>query len=278
MELHTKSNLWLLGSGALLFVLGALTVQVTLLLNQTVTPNPPTESAVKNEATKTDVAQTTATGTTISESVVTEQEWLPELATDSVVVDLPTPNVVSEVSLETALNNRRSNRAYAATPIELTELGQMLWAAVGINDTKTGKRTVPSRGEAYPVTVYVGVERVNSLPNGLYRYLAESHQLELVRAGNQSMVWSELTGQTHPQNAAAVLLLAADMERGEEFYNSTLQESGHVGQNLYLQASALNLHMLVMGGFDRKLTNQYVDAKDTAELVYMVPVGNPATE
>lgn len=202
----------------------------------------------------------------------------PPLATEETIIDLPEPRQAGTVSVEAALAARRSNRSYATTSLALEDLGQMLWAAEGVNDPETGKRTVPSRGEAYPIQISVGVNWVADLEPGLYEYLPVTHQLRLVRSGTQAAVWEELTGQPHPQGAAAVLLLTADMERGEDYYNSTLQESGHVGQNLYLQAAARDLHMLVMGGFDRDLTRQYVDGLATDEPVYMIPIGNPVTE
>lgn len=273
MLLHTKSNLWLLGSGALLFVLGALTVQTTLLLHDSSNEMPAiaetTDTLVQTEPTagpEPDAAEV---------ATVADVSW-PPLSTEQIVVDLPPPRLVGAVSVEEALVNRRSHRNYSATPLSSAELGQMLWAAVGVSDVETGKRTVPSRGEAYPIQVNVSVNKVQGIAPGLYEYLPLTHQLELIRSGTQADVWGELTGQPHPQGAPAVLLLTADMERGEGYYNTTQQESGHVGQNLYLQAAASNLHMLVMGGFDRELTRDYVNGSETDEPVYMVPIGHPA--
>lgn len=273
MQLHTQSNLWLVGSGALLFVLGALTVQATLLLHGS-SAETPTMVQTNDTAAQ---APTDAEDKTAIEDTTPSVTWPPRV-TEETVIDLPQPSQVGTVSVEEALAARRSNRSYATTSLTLEDLGQMLWAAEGVNDPETEKRTVPSRGEAYPIQINVGVNRVSDLAPGLYEYLPVTHQLQLVRSGTQAAVWEELTGQPHPQGAAAVLLLTADMERGEDYYNSTLQESGHVGQNLYLQAAALDLHMLVMGGFDRALTRQYVNGTATDEPVYMVPIGNPVAE
>ena len=47
-------------------------------------------------------------------------------------IALPKPRTEGTVSVETALHQRRSLRAPAVTPLTLTEVGQLCWAAQGI--------------------------------------------------------------------------------------------------------------------------------------------------
>ena len=60
-------------------------------------------------------------------------EALPETHPTEPAVDLPQPSRSGEVSVEEALENRRSVRAYTDTPFTLAEISQLLWSAYGIN-------------------------------------------------------------------------------------------------------------------------------------------------
>ncbi|HWC53745.1 MAG TPA: hypothetical protein VG676_09190, partial [Chitinophagaceae bacterium] len=52
------------------------------------------------------------------------------------VIALPEPVYKSETSVEEALLKRRSVRDFKDEPLELTQIGQLLWAAQGITYTK----------------------------------------------------------------------------------------------------------------------------------------------
>ena len=69
------------------------------------------------------------------------------------VIELPAPDLNGTLSLEQALDERRSVREYAATPLTLDEVGQLLWAGQGITDDD-GYRTAPSAGARYPLELY----------------------------------------------------------------------------------------------------------------------------
>ena len=88
----------------------------------------------------------------------------------SSIVDLPPPALDSGVSVERALRERRSVRAFAPGALTLAELGQLLWAAQGMT-APSGLRAVPSAGALYPLELRVVVGEVAGLDSGVYRYL-----------------------------------------------------------------------------------------------------------
>ena len=71
-------------------------------------------------------------------------------------IKLPPPATKGTVSLEEALQNRRSTRKFANRSLELAQISQLLWAADGINNPQ-GKRTAPSGRAAYPIDLYLVV-------------------------------------------------------------------------------------------------------------------------
>ncbi|MFP3266889.1 MAG: hypothetical protein RXQ56_05460 [Thermoproteus sp.] len=51
---------------------------------------------------------------------------------------LPIPNLVGSMSVEEALSRRRSVRECLKSPIALSELSQILWAAYGVSEVRWG--------------------------------------------------------------------------------------------------------------------------------------------
>ena len=86
-------------------------------------------------------------------------------------VNLPAPNHCG-VPLEEALRKRRSVRRYAQAPLSLAALSDLLFAAQGKTGSAFGHalRTTPSAGALYPVELYVIVNNVENLEQGIYRY------------------------------------------------------------------------------------------------------------
>ena len=90
----------------------------------------------------------------------------------------------SELSVEEAIKQRRSIREYKDKPLTLKEIGQLLWAAQGITDSKKQKRAVPSAGALYPLEVYV-TGLIKGLDVGVCHYLPRSHAI--VKVGDKDL-------------------------------------------------------------------------------------------
>lgn len=195
-------------------------------------------------------------------------------------IKLPRPAVAGTTSLEEALNRRRSVREYLQEPITPTELSQLLWAAQGISGPH-GERTAPSAGALYPLQLYVIVADVVSLSPGIYAYRPQLHALDTLAAED---VLSELAaaafGQTWMRTAPAVIVIAADDDKTTHKYGSRGKrfvhiEVGHAAQNVYLQATALNLATAIVGAFDEAQVGRILRLPRAEQPLALMPVGRP---
>ncbi|MCS7111050.1 MAG: SagB/ThcOx family dehydrogenase [Ignisphaera sp.] len=205
------------------------------------------------------------------------------------VVLLPYPKIRRGVlSTEEAIAYRRSIRDYADRPISIVQLSQLLWATYGISETRWGLRTTPSAGATYPLEIYVvvGDGRVSlpdgdSLKAGVYRYDPHTHSLALVRAGDFMVeLSSAAVNQRWVREAAINVVICAVYERttrvyGERGYRYVYMEVGHAGQNIYLEATALNLGAVVIGAFYDDWVKGIINAEDYEHPLYIVSVGIP---
>ncbi len=198
-------------------------------------------------------------------------------------VELPDPRTESDVSVEEAIASRRSRRSFAARPLTLQQLGQILWAAQGLTGPQGRKRAAPSAGATYPMFVYVAVGQggVEGLEAGVYRYVPEQHALQPRREGDvRGQVSGAALGQSSLTEAPLDLLLAAEYERttrryGERGIRYVAIEVGHVGENVYLQAEALGLGTVAVGAFDDEAVGTAFGIPEEQDALYLMPVGYP---
>lgn len=194
------------------------------------------------------------------------------------IVQLPPAPVDTGISLEEALAQRESGRAFSNESISLRELGNLLWAAQGI--THDGKRTAPSAGALYPLELYVIASRVENLSPGVWHYNPKAHLLELVKEGSYTgEIGDGAMGQTWVGNAAAVVAYTAVWQRttskyGEKGDEFVLMEAGHSSQNLLLEATALGLANVAVGGIDEKKMAELLGINETVETaIYLNAIG-----
>lgn len=193
------------------------------------------------------------------------------------VIKLPDPKLQGEMSVEEAIAKRRSIRSYRNEPLTLEQLSQLLWAAQGV--THERKRSAPSAGATYPFEIYVVVGNVQGLKPGVYRYDPFEHTISLVKEGDyRKALQKAALDQSWVGNAAVDIVLVAFYERTTGYYGDrgiryVHMEAGHIGENIYLQATALGLGTVAVGAFyDDKVAE--VVGTDGAPL-YIFPVGVP---
>lgn len=198
--------------------------------------------------------------------------------TPPVVVKLPKPRLSSEVSIEQTLLERRSVREFADTPLTLDEVSQLLWAAQGIT-AEWGGRTAPSAGALYPLELYVVVGNVAGLPQGVYKFRPEGHELAKVADGDQRSRLAEAAlGQVWVKEGAIDIVVAAIYERttgkyGDRGIRYVHMEAGHAAQNLYLQTTAMELGMVTVGAFDDERVGKILGLPEDEAPLYVIPVG-----
>jgi nitroreductase len=120
------------------------------------------------------------------------------------LIKLPVPQTNGSFSLEQALANRRSVREFTDEPLTITQIGQLCWAAQGITEPNKEFRTAPSAGAVYPIQVYV------MLPEGLYVYQPQKHELSLVVGKDLRIsVFSSSFNQRVVQKAPCTFIITA---------------------------------------------------------------------
>jgi SagB-type dehydrogenase family enzyme len=194
-------------------------------------------------------------------------------------IKLPPPATKGTVSVEEALQNRRSTRKFANRSLELAQISQLLWAADGINDPQ-GKRTAPSGRAAYPIDLYlvVGERGVTNLAPGVYRYVVADQALELVAPGEfRPAVVKACNSQVWIGEAPVIVVITGDITRSAAKNGSRAPCSaatGCIGQNIFLQAGALNLGAGVAGGFKDKPLAQALKLPENNVPFLVMPVGH----
>jgi len=195
------------------------------------------------------------------------------------IIKLPKPRLSSTVSVEEALLKRRSIRNFKKEPLTLSEVSQLLWSAQGITEESMGLRTAPSAGALYPIEIYIVVGNVINLPPGIYKYNPKNHELVLIMKGDKrkELAISAL-GQKWIEEGAIVIVISAVYERttskyGERGIRYVHMEAGHVSQNIYLQAVALNLGTVAVGAFYDEEVKKLINMQKNENPLYLMPVG-----
>lgn len=194
-------------------------------------------------------------------------------------IKLPEPRLTGEMSVEEIIVKRRSVRDYTDDPITLEQLSQLLWAAQGITMRSKGYRSAPSAGATYPFEVYVVVGNVEGLEPGIYHYDPSTHSLSIIKAGDfRAELQSAALDQEWVGDAPVDIILVAFYERtanvyGERGIRYVHMEAGHIGQNLYLQATALGLGTVAVGAFHDDRVAAILETEGAP--LYIFPVGVP---
>lgn len=134
--------------------------------------------------------------------------------------------------------------------LTLDELSFLLWATQGVKDIRGNNyctlRPVPSAGARHPFETYLAVNRVEGLTPGVYRYLALTHELLLLKEDDKlEEKLSELTlGQKFVGKSAVTFIWSAIPYRSEWRYSTVahkpiLLDAGHVCQNLYIACEVI---------------------------------------
>ncbi len=193
---------------------------------------------------------------------------------------LPKPMMYIQCDLNYAVKARRSVRRFDPQPLTHLQISNLLWSCQGITDEARGYRAAPSAGATYPCDVYIQVSGTKDLPDALYRYRHESHELEIHKKGDlRKELKKACFNQGFIEQAPAIILLSAEYKRTSGRYGSRAEryvhmEAGHIGQNIYLQAVGNGLATVAVGAFND------TDVKNVCGLenepLYIFPVGKKA--
>jgi nitroreductase len=198
----------------------------------------------------------------------------PARGTASQSLALPPPGQAGGMPLMQALWQRQSQREFGTQPLPEPVLGELLWAAAGVNRPSLGGRTAPSAMNAQEVDVFA------ALPAGLYRYDPAAHALCLE-------VPSDVRGVTGYQDftdeAALDLVFVADHRRmtlvpaaQREAY--AFAAAGAMAQNVYLYCASQGLATVIRAWIDRHALGQTMGLGADQQVLLAQTVGYPKPE
>ncbi|MCD5413779.1 MAG: SagB/ThcOx family dehydrogenase [Clostridiales bacterium] len=196
------------------------------------------------------------------------------------IINLPPPTHTGDMSVEEAIFRRRSTRNFTEDSLEIEEVSQLLWASGGktVDGISGATRAFPSAGGLYPFNIYLVVGNVEDLAAGIYRFCWKNHALQLVREGDfRKELMNASLGQRFVAQAPVNIIWVGNFERVKRRYRQRgieryiSMDVGGAGQNLHLQAEALDLGTVIVGAFHDDEVQEILGT----ELVplYVMPVG-----
>lgn len=202
---------------------------------------------------------------------------------DAPFAALPDRPLASTMPLRDAVQQRHSTREYAGTPLSAEAFAALVRHAGGLRDDAAGRRTAPSSGALYPIEVYPVVNDVEGVEPGVYHYDIRRHGLSQVRAGAVGAdVMRYGLDQDFLATANVIVVLTLIHQRmrfkyRDRSYRYGLIEAGHLGQNLYLVATALGLGACAVGAFHDDGINDLLGVDGHEEVaVYLLAAGTRA--
>ena len=206
------------------------------------------------------------------------------------IIDLPVPTdiAVETTDLVKAIENRRSVRNYSKQPLTLDELSFLLWCTQGVKkvvDELATLRTVPSAGARHAFETYLLVNRVQGLHHGLYRFLAVKHKLVEISLDPSlaDKITEACLQQRFVKTSAVTFIWIAVPYRmvwryGERGYRYLHIDVGHVCQNLYLAAEAIESGVCAIAAFDDEAINSVLGIDGKKQwVIYVATVGKKQT-
>jgi SagB-type dehydrogenase family enzyme len=142
-------------------------------------------------------------------------------------------------------------------------------------------RAAPSAGATYPLEIFVflGQESVKELEAGTYQYIVNSHLLRLHKPGDfrPELARAALDQEFIAQAPADIVICALYHRtcdtygrRGERYVH---MEVGHVGENIHLQAVALELASVEVGAFHDEEVRKILGVGEQIKPLYIMPLG-----
>ncbi len=187
------------------------------------------------------------------------------------MIRLPAPRREGGSPLLSALNLRRSTRAYASRSLTPAMLSDLLWAAFGINRPNED-RTAPYWRHIMVIDIYA------ALADGVWRYEPKAHELQPympqdIRAetGSQDFVGSAPLNLIYVANGEQMQDLKLEERR---LYSSV--DTAFIGQNVYLFCASEGLATVFRGALDTAKLAQIMKLPEQQFVTFAQTVGYPA--
>ena len=186
-------------------------------------------------------------------------------------IPLPQPQMDGGKPLMQALKERKSTRSFSSEKLPRQTLGNLLWAAFGVNRPDTGQRTAPSAMNRQEIDIYVATA------DGLYLYDAKSNALQPVLTND---VRAATGTQPFVNDAPVELVYVANYARmgsgtDEEKNLYAAADTGFISQNVYLYCASEDLATVVRGSVDRPALAKTMKLRSKQKIILAQTVGYP---
>lgn len=151
-------------------------------------------------------------------------------------IKFPAPEKKGGMSLSEALCNRKTIRRYQGRELSDKQIGNLLWAAFGINRVN-GKFTAPTAANRQEIQLFFLTEK------GAFAYCPKAHSAKQI--SNRDL--RDFAGVF---KAPCYIVIAADLEKAVSRHYAVM-DTGYVSQNIYLHCAAENLGTCAIGSFAR---------------------------
>ena len=187
------------------------------------------------------------------------------------VVKLHQPKIRGQVMK--ALKNRTSIKGFKQKELPDKVLSDVLWAAFGVTDPKTGRRTAPSAFNAREIDIYV------LKADGAYLYDAPEHGLRRVNAKD---IRSIVARQNYAKTAPVHLVYVADYEKADAVYPASfgndkdkwsMMHTGFISQNVILYCSIKGMSTVVRSFGNRASLRKGLRLRNSQEIIITQAIG-----
>lgn len=214
----------------------------------------------------------------MTEALLLSYESLPEVQPSALraeafdTIDLPRPDIEAGAPLMVALSRRESQRTFSEEALPAAVLGEVLWAANGINRPETGGRTAPSAHAFNEIDVYA------ALPGGVYRYDPQGHRLILKHAVDARNLtgYQDFVG-TAPLDLVYVVKMSRLLEMpSQQRETFSAVAAGCISQNVSLYCASAGLATVVRGWINHRQLADALRLNEDELPILAQTIGKPA--
>lgn len=180
------------------------------------------------------------------------------------------------VSFNTDKHNKElfSNRKFTDKPMNKDELQKILTKSYFVANEQS--YYTPSAGNLLPIEIYVIINNITGIKNGVYHYEKEKSLLNFIK--NLEKINFLLKENSFALDANALIVLTASIEELTKKYRSrsyrhALIECGHIGQNFYLNAQKSSIGCCSIGGFYDQKVIDYLSLNKYELPLYIITLG-----
>lgn len=158
------------------------------------------------------------------------------LSVSAADIKFSAPAKTGGMPLNEALNKRQTIRKYQEKALSAAQMGNMLWAAFGINRAD-GKFTAPTAANRQEIRLFL------LTADGAYAYCPKTHTAKQISN-------KDLRSYAGVFKAPCYVVIAADMDKAVS-KNYAAMDAGYVSQNIYLYCASEGLGTCAIGSFAR---------------------------